>query len=130
MATSLDGSHGDGMKPMFDLMLSHVKAPVVEDGPFRLRGTILEANPYLGRVVTGRITSGSVKPNQTVKVLDHDGTLIETGRIMKVLAFRGLERVPVDEGNAGDIVALAGPPNATVAHTICAPEGETPIPAQ
>src|SRR2546423_3205575 len=130
MATSLDGSHGDGMKPLFDLILSHVKAPVVEDGPFRLLGTILEANPYLGRVVTGRITSGSVKPNQTVKVLDHDGTLIETGRIMKVLALLGIESVPVDEGNAGDIVALAGPPNATVAHTICAPEGETPIPAQ
>src|SRR5437762_5704634 len=130
MATSLDGSHDDRMKPLFDLILSHVRPPVVEEGPFRLLGTILEANPYLGRVVTGRISSGSVKPNQTVKVLDHDGTLIETGRIMKVLAFRGLERVPVDEGNAGDIVALAGLPNATVAHTICAPEVEKPIPAQ
>jgi GTP-binding protein len=130
MATSLDGSHGDGMKPLFELILSHVKPPVTEEGPFRLLGTILEANPYLGRVVTGRITSGSVKPNQAVKVLDYTGALVETGRIMKVLAFRGLERVPVDEGTAGDIVALAGLPNATVAHTICAPEVETPIPAQ
>ena len=130
MATSLDGSHGDGMKPLFELILNHVKPPVVEEGPFRLLGTILEANPYLGRVVTGRITSGSVKPNQAVKVLDHDGTLVEAGRIMKVLAFRGLERVPVDEAEAGDIVAIAGLPNATVAHTICAPEVETPIPAQ
>src|SRR6476469_1361624 len=130
MATSLDGSHDDGMKPLFDLILSHVKAPVVEEGPFRLLGTILEANPYLGRVVTGRITSGSVKPNQAVKVLDHTGALVESGRIMKVLAFRGLERVPIDEASAGDIVALAGLPNATVAHTICAPEVETPIPAQ
>ncbi len=130
MATRLDGSHGDGMKPLFDLILSHVKPPAVEEGPFRLLGTILEANPYLGRVVTGRITSGAVKPNQAVKVLDHTGALVETGRIMKVLAFRGLERVPVDEGSAGDIVALAGLPNATVAHTICAPEVETPIPAQ
>ena len=130
MATSLDGSHGDGMKPLFELILSHVKPPTVEEGPFRLLGTILEANPYLGRVVTGRITSGSVKPNQAVKVLDHDGTLVEAGRIMKVLAFRGLERVPVDEAEAGDIVAIAGLPNATVAHTICAPEVETPIPAQ
>jgi GTP-binding protein len=130
MATRLDGSHDDGMKPLFELILNHVKPPVVEEGPFRLLGTILEANPYLGRVVTGRITSGSVKPNQTVKVLDHTGALIETGRIMKVLAFRGLERVPVDEGTAGDIVALAGLPDATVAHTICAPEVETPIPAQ
>ena len=70
------------MKPLFDLILNHVKPPVVEEGPFRLLGTILEANPYLGRVVTGRITSGSVKPNQTVKVLDHTGALVESGRIM------------------------------------------------
>jgi GTP-binding protein len=130
MATSLDGSHDNGMKPLFELILNHLRPPVVEEGPFRLLGTILEANPYLGRVITGRITSGSVKPNQNVKVLDHTGALVETGRIMKVLAFRGLERVPVDEGSAGDIVALAGLPDATVAHTICAPEVETPIPAQ
>ena len=130
MATTLEGSHDDGMQPLFDLVLSHVKPPVVEQGPFRLLGTILEANPYLGRIVTGRITSGSVKPNQSVKVLDHDGKLIETGRITKVLAFRGIERVPVDEAEAGDIVALAGLPNATVAMTICDPVVETPIPAQ
>src|SRR6186713_2897128 len=130
MATSLKGSQEDGMKPLFDLVLRHVKQPTVEDGPFRLLGTILEANPYLGRIVTGRISSGSVKPNQAVKVLDYDGKLVETGRITKVLAFRGLERVPVDEAEAGDIVALAGLPEATVAHTICDPEIETPIHAQ
>lgn len=130
MATSLDGSHGDGMKPLFELVLRHVKQPTVEQGPFRLLGTILEANPYLGRIVTGRITSGSIKPNQPVKVLDYDGKLIETGRVTKVLAFRGLERVAVDEAEAGDIVAIAGLPEATVAHTICAPEVERPIPAQ
>jgi GTP-binding protein len=130
MATSLEGSHDDGMKPLFDLVLSHVKPPVVEDGPFRLLGTILEANPYLGRIITGRISSGSVKPNQSVKVLDHDGKLIESGRITKVLAFRGIERIAVDEAEAGDIVALAGLPNATVAHTICDPSVEKPIAAQ
>ena len=130
MATKLDGSHDDGMQPLFDLILAHVKPPVVEQGPFRLLGTILEANPYLGRLVTGRITSGSAKPNQPVKVLDHDGKLIESGRITKVLAFRGIERVPVDEAEAGDIVAIAGLPNATVAMTICDPAVETPIPAQ
>src|SRR3972149_10991065 len=107
MATSLEGSHGDGMRPLYDLVLRHVKAPVVEQGPFRLLGTILEANPHLGRIVTGRITSGSVKPNQPVKVLDHDGKLIETGRITKLLAFRGLERGPGDEGEAGEIAAPA-----------------------
>lgn len=130
MATSLEGSHDDGMKPLFDLILNHVKPPVVEEGPFRLLGTILEANNYLGRIVTGRITSGTVKPNQAVKVLDHTGKLVESGRITKVLAFRGLERQPIEEAQAGDIVALAGLPDATVAHTICDPSVEIPLPAQ
>jgi GTP-binding protein len=118
------------MQPLFDLVLRHVPAPKVEEGPFRMLGTILEANPYLGRIVTGRITSGAVAPNMAVKVLDHRGRLIETGRITKVLAFRGLERTAVDSAEAGDIVAIAGLPEATVAHTICAPEVDTPIPAQ
>ena len=130
MATSLAGSQEDGMKPLFDLVLRHVKQPTVEEGPFRLLGTILEANPYLGRIVTGRISSGSIKPNQAVKVLDYDGKLVETGRVTKVLAFRGLERVPVEEADAGDIVAIAGLPEATVAHTICDPTIEVPIHAQ
>src|SRR6266516_6674333 len=130
MATTLEGSHDDGMQPLFDLILRHVAPPTVEDGPFRLLGTILEANPYLGRIITGRVTSGSVKPNQSVKVLDHNGKLIETGRITKVLAFRGIERTAVEEAEAGDIVALAGLPNATVAHTICDPSVEVPIQAQ
>ena len=130
MSTSLEGSKEEGMTPLFDLVLKHVKAPAVDTGPFRMLGTIIEANPYLGRMITGRITSGSVKPNQMVKVLDREGKIVETGRITKVLAFRGLERVPLDEAEAGDIVALAGLPNATVAHTICDPSVETPIPAQ
>src|SRR5882724_673625 len=130
MATSLDGSHDEGMKPLFDLILRHVPAPKVEDGPFRMLGTILEANPYLGRVVTGRIFSGSVKPNQAAKVLSRDGKLIEQGRVSKVLAFRGLERQALEEAFAGDIVSIAGFPEATVAHTICAPEVEVPLPAQ
>jgi GTP-binding protein len=130
MAKDLEGPTDQGMQPLFDLILSHVKPPVVQDGPFHLLGTILESNPYLGRIVTGRITSGTVKPNLAVKVLGHDGKLIENGRITKVLAFRGIERVPVDEAEAGDIVALAGLPNATVAMTICDPSVEAPLPAQ
>ncbi len=130
MAEKLDGPQDLGMKPLFELVLKHVKPPVVEHGPFRMLGTIIEPNPYLGRIITGRITSGSVKPNQAVKVLDRDGKLVESGRVTKVLAFRGLERVPLDEAEAGDIVALAGLPNATVAMTICDPSVETPIPAQ
>jgi len=130
MAESPDGPKTSGMTPLFDLILRHVQQPHVESGRFRMLGTILEANPYLGRIVTGRITSGSVAPNQPVKVLDHRGMLIETGRITKVLAFRGLERAGVESAEAGDIVAIAGLPEATVAHTICAPEVEVPIPAQ
>ncbi len=130
MAEKLEGPKDQGMKPLFDLIVRHVKPPTVEEGPFRLLGTILEANPYLGRIVTGRISSGTARSNQNVKVLDHDGKLIETGRITKLLAFRGLERVPVDEAEAGDIVAIAGLPNATVAHTICDPVVEVPIQAQ
>jgi GTP-binding protein len=130
MAATPEGPKDQGMKPLFDLVLKHVASPRIEEGPFRLLGTILEANPYLGRIVTGRITSGSVKPNQPVKVLDHTGKLIEQGRVSKVLAFRGLERTAVDEASAGDIVAIAGLPEATVSNTICAPEVEAPIPAQ
>jgi GTP-binding protein len=124
------GGPKESMAPLFDLVLRHVAPPVVEEGPLRMLGTILEANAYLGRLVTGRITSGSVRPNQTVKVLDPDGNLIEQGRISKVLAFRGLERQPIDEGMAGDIVSIAGLPEAFVSHTICAPEVTAPLPAQ
>jgi GTP-binding protein len=129
MAQSVDGPKVS-MAPLFDLILQHVAPPKVDDGPFRMIGTILEANPYLGRIVTGRISSGSIRPNQAVKVLDRRGRLVEQGRASKVLAFRGLERVPIDEGNAGDIVSIAGLPLATVAHTICSPEVTEPLPAQ
>ncbi|HLN10771.1 MAG TPA: GTP-binding protein, partial [Xanthobacteraceae bacterium] len=129
MAESPDGPK-DGMAPLFDLVLRHVAPPTVEDGPFRMLGTILEANPYLGRIVTGRITSGSVKPNQMVKVLDRNGAVVEQGRVSKVLAFRGLDRTGVEEACAGDIVSIAGLPEATVAHTVCAPEVLVPLPAQ
>jgi GTP-binding protein len=129
MAASPEGPK-ESMAPLFDLVLRHVAPPKVEEGPFRLLGTILEANSYLGRIVTGRITSGAIKPNQSVKVLDHDGKLVEQGRVSKVLAFRGLERVALDEAVAGDIVSIAGLPNATVAQTICAPEVTQPLPAQ
>jgi GTP-binding protein len=129
MAANVDGPK-DSMAPLFDLILSHVAPPHVEDGPFRMLGTILEANPYLGRIVTGRITAGSIKPNQTVKVIDRNGTFVEQGRVSKVLSFRGLERQAIEEGNAGDIVSIAGLPEANVAHTLCALEVTEPLPAQ
>ncbi|MDR6657823.1 translational GTPase TypA [Tardiphaga sp. 1201_B9_N1_1] len=130
MADSPDASHDVGMKPLFDLVIKHVAPPVVEEGAFRMLGTILEANPYLGRIITGRISAGSVKPNQAVKVLSRDGKVVETGRITKILAFRGLERQPVELAEAGDIVAIAGLPKGTVADTFCDPSVEIPIQAQ
>jgi GTP-binding protein len=129
MAQVLEGPK-ESMAPLFDLVLRHVKPPQVENGPFRMLGTILEANPYLGRIVTGRITSGTIRPNQTVKVLDRDGNPVESGRVTKLLAFRGLESTGVEEAEGGDIVAIAGLPSATVSNTICAPEVEVPLPAQ
>jgi GTP-binding protein len=129
MAAAPEGPKDAGMAALFDLVIAHVAPPSIEAGPFRMLGTILEANPYLGRIVTGRITSGTVKPNQSVKVIDRNGKLVEEGRVTKVLAFRGLEQAGVEEASAGDIVAIAGLPQATVSHTICAPEVTRPLPA-
>ena len=130
MAASPEGPQDQGLAPMYDLILKHVPEPKVEDGPFRMIGTLLEANPYLGRIITGRVTSGSAKPNQTIKVLSGDGSTVETGRITKILAFRGLERQPIEEAIAGDIVSIAGLVKGTVADTFCDPSVETPITAQ
>ena len=120
----------DILAPLFDLILSHVPPPQVEDGPFRMLATTLEVDPYLCRMLTGRITSGTVRPNQTIHVLRHDGQLVEVARVTKVLAFRGLERQPIEVGEAGDIVAIAGVTQATVADTLCDPSVEVPLPAQ
>lgn len=114
-----EGPKDQQLAPLFDLVIKHVPEPTVHPGPFRMIGTILEANPFLGRIITGRIESGTLKSNQAVKVLHHDGTQIETGRISKILAFRGLERQPIDEAQAGDIVAIAGLSKGTVADTFC-----------
>ena len=110
--------------------MAHVPPPTVEEGPFRMLATTLEADPYLGRILTGRISSGSVRPNQTIKAISRDGALIETARVTKVLAFRGLERTGVDLAEAGDIVAIAGITQATVADTLCDPSVDTPFLAQ
>ena len=120
----------ENLAPMFDLVLSHVPQPLVEDGPVRILATTLEADPFLGRILTGRITSGTLKANQQLKALARDGRLIESFRVQKVLAFRGLERVPVDQAEAGEIVALAGMREATVSDTLCDPSVDTPLPAQ
>ncbi len=106
--------------PLFDLILKHVPEPDSDpNGPFSMLITTREYNSYLGRILTGRIYCGTVKTNQVVKVLNRENAVIENGRISKILSFRGLERVPTDTASAGDIVAIAGLTNATVADTIC-----------
>jgi GTP-binding protein len=130
MAHSPEGPQDQGLAPMYDLILKHVPEPRIEEGPFRMLGTLLEANPYLGRIITGRVVSGSAKPNQMIKVLSGDNSLVETGRITKILAFRGLERTPIEEAIPGDIVSIAGLVKGSVADTFCDPSVETAIKAQ
>jgi GTP-binding protein len=131
-AESLEAPRED-MRPLFELVRRHVPAPKVlanKDAPFTMLATTLEANPYLGRLLTGRIESGTIRANMQVKSISRDGTLIEQFRLTKILAFRGLERVGVDEAEAGDIVALAGMTKTTVADTICEPAVTEALPAQ
>jgi GTP-binding protein len=130
MATKADGPKNFGMSPLLDLVVGHVGAPRVEEGGFRMLGTLLEANPYLGRVITGRVFAGSVRPNQPVKVLSRDGKIVEQGRVSKILAFRGIERQPVDEADAGDIIAIAGLEKFNVADTLAGLDVSEPLQAQ
>ncbi len=130
MAHSPEGPKDQGLAPLFDLVVKHVPPAHVDDAPFRMLGTLLEANPFLGRIITGRISSGTVKPNQSIKVIDREGNLVETGRVSKILAFRGIERQPIEQGEAGDIVSIAGLVKGSVADTFCDPSVETPIQAQ
>jgi GTP-binding protein len=120
-----------GMAPLFELICRHVQSPeVTRDGPFVMLATTLERDPHLGRLLTGRIESGSIRPNATIRALSRDGAAIEQTRVTKVLAFRGLERVGLEEAQAGNIVALAGFDRATVADTLCDLEVERALEAQ
>ncbi|WP_116081935.1 translational GTPase TypA [Tropicimonas sp. IMCC34011] len=128
----LDGPR-ENLDALFDLVTRHVPAPKQQgrsDEPFAMLATTLGADPFIGRLLTGRIESGRVKAGDTVKALSRKGDRIEQFRISKVMAFRGLQQQPIDEGVAGDIVSLAGMGKATVADTICATDVDTPIPAQ
>jgi GTP-binding protein len=124
----------DNLAPLFDLIVDHVPAPKAEarkDEPFQMLSVLIESDPFLGRLLTGRIEAGKAVPGLAIKALSRDGKEIERGRITKVLAFRGLKRQPIDGGaEAGDIVAIAGMSKATVADTLCAMEVTEALPAQ
>jgi GTP-binding protein len=119
------------LEPMFQKIVDHVPPPALDaDAPFSFLVTLLDRDNFLGRVLTGRVQSGTVKANQPIHALDADGKVIETGRASKIMAFRGLDRVPVDEAKAGDIISLAGLTVATVSNTIADTSVSTPIKAQ
>ncbi|MEX6633819.1 translational GTPase TypA [Hyphococcus sp. ECK-19] len=130
---SLEGPR-ENLIPLFETILDRIPAPTVDDGaheePFRMLATTLEADPFLGRILTGRIISGKAKPGITMKALSRNGDLIEQARVSKVLAFRGLKRQPVDEATPGDIIAIAGFSKASVSDTLCDVTATEPLPAQ
>ena len=129
-AHDIEGQRED-MSALFDMVRDHVSPPEIQNGgDFRMLATTLEVDPYLGRLLTGRIVAGSLRPNATLKALGRDSNVIEEARVTKVLAFRGLERVGLEEAEAGDIVAIAGFESATVADTICDNNYNVPIPSQ
>jgi GTP-binding protein len=121
------------LAPLFDLIVRHVPPPAAEAraaDPFQLLSVLIESDPFLGRLLTGRVESGRITPGQPIRALGPDGKEVERGRVTKILAFRGLKRQPIEAAEAGDIVAVAGLAKATVADTITAPEVETALPAQ
>ena len=117
--------------PLMDKIIEHVPAPrCKENAPFSMLVTTLEYDPFVGRILTGRIETGSLKVNSQIKALSRDGSTIETARASKIMAFRGLKRTSLEEAHAGDIVSIAGFSKATVADTLCAGEVTEAIPAQ
>jgi GTP-binding protein len=124
---TMDGPRKD-LSPMFDLILSHVPQPTVDaTAPFAMNASILEADAFLGRILTGRIEQGVARTNMPVRVMRQDGSIVETGRLTKLMTFSGLDRVPVDEVQAGDICAIAGLSDATIPDTIASPEVTEPL---
>jgi GTP-binding protein len=119
------------LEPLFKLIVDHVPPPAADfDGPFKFLVTLLDRDNFLGRILTGKVQSGTVKINSPIHALDATGKVVETGRASKLMAYRGLDRVPVEEARAGDIISIAGLTEATVANTICDPAVSEPLQAQ
>ena len=118
----------DNLHPLMDVILDHVPAPDVEiDAPFAMLATLLDSDPYLGRCLVGRVFQGGASVNDTVRGLNLDGQVVETGRLTKLLRFEGTARVPVDNVTAGDIVCIAGLTKSSVSDTICVPAVTEPL---
>ena len=118
----------DNLHPLLDVILEHVRPPQVDqDAPFAMLATLLDADPYLGRCLVGRVAQGTASVNDSVRGLNLDGKVIETGRLTKLLKFEGASRIPVDKVQAGDIICIAGLAKTSVADTICSPAVTAPL---
>ena len=129
---TMDGPR-DSLAPLYDLIVEHVpepKAVARKDEPGQVLAVLIESDPFLGRLLTGRVEAGKLVPGMAIKALNRDGVEIERGRVTKLLAFRGLKRQPIDVAEAGDIVAVAGLSKATVADTLCDLSLTEALPAQ
>ncbi|MGJ8623928.1 MAG: translational GTPase TypA [Yoonia sp.] len=129
---TLDGPR-ENLDALFDLIVEHVPTPAQitrKDEPFQMLATTLSADPFIGRILTGRVEAGTLKAGETIKALSREGDKIEQFRVSKILAFRGLSQQPIDVAEAGDIVTIAGMTKATVADTLCDVSIDTAIPAQ
>ena len=127
------GDETKDLAPLFDKIVEHVPAPAAEakvNEPAQLLAVLIEADPFLGRLLTGRVESGRLTPGMSIRALSREGVEVERGRVTKILAFRGLKRQPIDEAVAGDIVAIAGLTKATVADTLGALDAVGALPAQ
>jgi len=123
------------LTPLFQLIVDHVPAPDCNgtrcqlDAPFKMLATTLEADPYVGRILTGKIESGTVRVGQSVKAINMKGEFIENAKITKIIEHQGINKVSRESASAGDIVVIAGFSKATVADTLCDPSVNEPIPA-
>ncbi|HEX8535406.1 MAG TPA: translational GTPase TypA, partial [Allosphingosinicella sp.] len=127
-AGETDDVRSGDLTPLFQKIVDHVPAPGLDpDGEFKMLATLLDRDPFLGRILTGRVESGRLEVNMPISAIDVDGKPVEAGRATKVFAFRGLDRVPVETAQAGDIIAIAGLTKATVSNTIAAPGVTEPV---
>jgi len=116
----MDKDERKDLSPLFNLILEYVNPPKFdENAPFKMLATLLDRSPYFGRMLTGRIYSGTAKNLMSFKAINLDGKIIEQGRLTKLHVFRGVEKVPVEEAQAGDIVSIAGLEKASVSDTLC-----------
>ena len=120
----------ENLHPLLDLIMEHVKpAELDKTKPFAMLSTLLYADSFLGRSLVGRISQGTAKANQPIKAINLKGEKVDEGKLTKIFRYEGTKKVPIEVGEAGDIVVIAGLEKANVADTICDPEVNDPIPA-